>query len=237
MLLHLLHQVQLGPDLFGGDGLDLERKGLLSQHGHGVIIPALAAGAVQNAHRQGDGPGVLARSGTIDLHPGGVGHVGGLDDVGIAAGDDNGGIFAVEAVVLAVLVQHIPVQVAGDGELNVAGDGVDPVCTGDSITSDILQAVIIEDSVQGVLILFAVVAGRNGHIEVFQNGDRFLAPGHVVRIPEGQFCGQCHIFGHAASAHHDFPGTEGVSRRRLFEGDCVVIAAPLDAGPGFVIHG
>lgn len=69
--LDLAHQVQLVINLLLSQGLDFDLKGLLGQHGHGGIVPALAAGAVQDAHRQGDGLGALARSGTIDLRPGG----------------------------------------------------------------------------------------------------------------------------------------------------------------------
>ena len=231
--LDLAHQVQLVIDLLPSQGLDFDLKGLLGQHGHGGIVPALAAGAVQDAHRQGDGLGALARSGTIDLRPGGVGHVGGFDDIRITAGDEDGGIFAVEAVAFAVLVQHIPVQVAGDGELDVAGDGVDPVCTGDSITSDILQAAVVEDGVQGVLVFLAVVAG--GHLDgegLVQGEGAGLVAGVGQLEGEGGRQGDG-LLRTAAPDHGHIGIKQGVRRGLLLgaDGDGGVAALPGDQGP------
>ena len=238
MRLDLRHQRKLIRDLRLRQRLHRDGEALLGQHRHLGVIAALAARAVEDLHRQRDGFLTLSHSGTIDRHARGVGHVGGLDDAGVTAGDEDGGIFAVEAVALAVLVQHIPVQVAGDGELNVAGDGVDPVCTGDTITSDILQAVVIKDSVQGVLVLLAVGAG--GHVDgegLVQGEGAGLVAG--VGQLEGEVGRQGDFLLRTAAPDHGHIGVKQGVRRGLLlgaDGDGGVAALPGDQGPLLAVH-
>ncbi|CDB27309.1 unknown [Oscillibacter sp. CAG:241] len=124
---HLLHKGKGGGQIALLHGLDGEDDVLAGQHRHRAVIPAGAAGAVQNLHRDGDGPGSLAGQRLIRQHPGHIDHggIGGHHHILIAGAQQNGGILAVE--ILVIVPGCIGAEISGGGELDIRGDaaGVD----------------------------------------------------------------------------------------------------------------
>ena len=124
---HLLHKGKGGVQIALLHGLNGEDDILAGQHRHRAVIPAGAAGAVQNLHRDGDGPGSLAGQRLIRQHPGHIDHggIGGHHHILIAGAQQNGGILAVE--ILVIIPGCICAEISGGGELDIRGDaaGVD----------------------------------------------------------------------------------------------------------------
>ena len=124
---HLLHKGKGGVQIALLHGLNGEDDVLAGQHRHRAVIPAGAAGAVQNLHRDGDGLGSLAGQRLIRQHPGHIDHggIGGHHHILIAGAQQNGGILAVE--ILVIVPGCIGAEISGGGELDIRGNaaGVD----------------------------------------------------------------------------------------------------------------
>ena len=110
-----------------GQRLNGEGDILAGQHSHGGVIRTLAAGAGEDLHGDGDGLGLLTGQGAIGQHPGHIDHggIGGHHHILIAGAQQNGGILAVE--ILVIVPGCIGAEISGGGELDIRGDaaGVD----------------------------------------------------------------------------------------------------------------
>ena len=108
-------------------GLDGQGDVLAREHGHGVVVLALAAGTGENLHRHGDGLGALAGQRAVGHHARDVrrGRIGGDDHAVVARAEQDGRVLAVEVLIIVAVGDGI--ELPRGRELDVGGDarGVD----------------------------------------------------------------------------------------------------------------
>ena len=135
-----------------GQRLNGEGDILAGQHRHGGVIRTLAAGAGEDLHGDGDGLGLLTGQGAIGQHPGHIGRggTGGHHHIGVAGIQHDGGVLAVE--LLLIVSGGNDTELLGGGQLDV-GDHVCGVDLG--IVTGILQADLTHRRLQQRLIVHA----------------------------------------------------------------------------------
>ena len=223
-----LHEGGGSVQLLLGQRLNGEGDILAGQHRHGGVIRTLAAGAGEDLHGDGDGLGLLTGQGAIGQHPGHIGRggTGGHHHIGVAGIQHDGGVLAVEALLI------IPVgngaELLGGGQLDVG----DHVCSVDlGIVTGILQADLTHRRLQQRLI---VHGGRR--IVALDHHGIDLVQVQILPAVIDQLQGQGHAGVLLGLGHRDRIGCK-VGVRDLLEGDHAGVAGgPRGGGPQFLIR-
>ena len=197
----------------------LDLLGRKHAHGGKIVSRLRAVRTVEDLHRQGDGLRALAGQRTVDPNTRAVRRGRRFDHAGIAAGDDDRGVLAVDF------------QIACGRELDVVAGGVNTICIGRQLLTgnEILQAGGRKCIVQLLLIkcraVGSICVALYRDLKRLIEHDGRLSAGHVICALEGEACGQDSLTVDCRPRDHSAVGN-----------DAGVAARPHDLRPLLALH-
>ena len=199
----------------------LDLLGRKHAHGGKIVSRLRAVRTVEDLHRQGDGLRALAGQRTVDPNTRAVRRGRRFDHAGIAAGDDDRGVLAVD------------LEVARRRELNVvhhiglierfARYGVGKMCG-----QRLIQLVLVERA--------AVIRVR---VALYRYIEHLVQHDLLIRKLEGELRGQLHLLIERLAGDDAHIGVKERVRRSLLlraDGNGPVAARPLDERPLLAVH-